>query len=617
MCGILGILCRSDQIERSKFLSALRTLAHRGPDAEGYQHFKDVKPGWDLWLGHRRLSILDLSALGSQPMLGTPDSEGPSAIVFNGEIYNHKELRQGLKSSAHFNSTSDTEVLLRGLEEEGPKFLTKANGMWAFAMWSKGRLLLSRDRIGKKPLYVIEHPNYVAFASELKALHALQFKMSLNEEALAQYRWLGYIPGENTIYRECRKFPAASVLEIKIKDDTLHYGKPQLFWDPLAAYSNHYSGTYEQAIDEFLPLLDDATKIRLEADTPVGIFLSGGIDSALVLSSLAALGKTQVGVYSVAMGNSDFDEFANAKDTADRFGFPINKLQLEKSSFDRQTRLLAHHYDEPFSDSSQIALMAISELAAQHVRVVLTGDGGDEIFMGYPRHNLPARLRSISRFLQALPFSALLLKKSLDATLLSRLLKTVATATGFPPVNLDQKMRRLVAAMLGNADASFIYDCVIALEPRAFLHDSDRRAIGSKSLSSMVKQWYPEYSWDALADRSLSEQFAALDFITYMRDDVLVKVDRGTMAYGLEARAPLLDYRIVEFSRRLPLDFKHRDGRFKAILRDALHRRLKGDAVRRPKRGFGVPLPLDLPSGPSQAARWNKFIEQQWQTQYS
>lgn len=612
MCGILGVISRPNTFTRESVQKALDTMLHRGPDDAGLEYIK-INSEWEAWFGQRRLSIVDLSPGGHQPMFGSLSERERGCLIFNGEAYNHDEVRDTLKDRWNFKSRSDTEVVLAGLMLSGPKILEQLNGMLAlgYLSLSESSLLLARDRLGKKPLYVYRSHQLLIFASELKAIKALGVQLTVDPEANAYYRWMGYVPADMTIYKECKKLKAGSYTEFDLKSNIISEVKQKQYWDPLCGYTKTYKHSYSDAIDEFLYLLDDATKIRLEADVPVGAFLSGGIDSSLVISSIARLKPDSVTGFTVKFDDPDFDESGIAENTAVQLGLKIQKLHLRAADYDRQIKKLPWHYDEPFSDSSQIPTMAISEAARKEVTVVLTGDGGDEIFLGYPRFAYPAKMDRIRRLASLVPAGSKAIMLSLKTAPGRALLKYLLRISGAPVTNIDSKISR-IQEILGSTDSRQLYDSIMSVQQKLALPLSDRQILENKSLYKLVRDWYPELQWTALNNRSREEQLAAIDMVTYMRDDVLVKVDRATMAYSLEARSPLLDYRIVEFGTSLPAEFKFHQGRFKRILRDALSRRVKGDIVRYGKRGFGVPLPADLPAGPNQAARWNIFIEKQW-----
>jgi len=611
MCGIFGIISKPGLFSKNQVGRAVEQLNHRGPDATGIEQF--MINDWEIWLGHKRLSIIDLSPRGHQPMMGKGFNGTEGWIVYNGETYNFEELKKRLVKSWEFKSDTDTEVVLAGLLLKGPDYLKLINGMLALGLLNirEQRLLLARDRIGKKPLYIYYRDDLLVFASELKAIRSLGVHLSINNEALAYYRWLGYIPATMTIYNECSKLPAGQYALVDLKLKHLKPVQALQYWDPIQAYSNRFKGSYEDAIDELLCLLDDATAIRLIADVPVGIFLSGGIDSSLVASCVQ---KTQPGfanAISVKFGDPKFDESIIAKDTARKLGIKIKVLNFKSTDFDRQIKKIAFHYDEPFSDSSQIPTLAVAETAKSIVSVVLTGDGGDEVFLGYPRYSYPYKLYRINRLINFIPCLHQIISSTLKTSFGKLGLKYLLRLHGSNATKIESSINRIESIL---HDQSFmkIYDAIMSVRQKSSLSLSDQLIIGEKTLFNLVRSWYPTYEWNALAERTMEEQYAAIDLVSFMRDDVLVKVDRGTMAYSLEARSPLLDYRIIEFGASLPINFKLFKGTTKLILRDALSMRLAGDIKSLNKSGFEVPLPKDLPHGPDPQARWNIFVEEQW-----
>ena len=607
MCGIFGIVAKVGKFDYNTCARALGKLKHRGPDDWGLERFS-IDDNWEVWLGQQRLSIIDLSAAGKQPM-----QSGNGIIVFNGEIYNHHDLSTRLKETWNFQSRSDTEVLLAALMTEGTGVFSKLNGMMAmgFLDLKERTLLLARDKVGKKPLYIYESPDVFAFSSELKALVELDLNLQIDELALSYFRWLGYVPAHMTVYKECRKFLAGSYAKIDLGKRILSPCVPVQYWDPFVGYGKSSNRTYSSAIEEFLWLLDDATRIRLEADVPVGVFLSGGIDSTLVATSISKLNQNAVKAFTVKFDDAEFDESATALETAQKLGIDIEVLHLKSEDFARQVGKIPKHFDEPFSDISQVPTLAISEAARKYVTVVLTGDGGDEVFLGYPRFSYPGKVKKMTSALGALPGLTSLSQSVLASRLGRSALRRGLSAFNLNSSNIDSKINRL-DDLLSAKDERFIYDSLLSTCPRNLLAAQEQLLLGENCLIDMARGWYPDYGWSALKSRSAEENFAALDLVTYMRDDVLVKVDRATMAYSLEARSPLLDYRIIEFGQSLPLNFKLQNGIFKRILRDALELRIPGSISKLKKRGFGVPLPVGLPPGRTSAARWNLFIEQQW-----
>ncbi len=613
MCGIFGIISRPNLFSENDIKNSLHQIVHRGPDDWGIEKYQ-IFENWEIWFAQRRLSILDLSKAGHQPMKHKDNKDNLESIVFNGEIYNFQELKKDLIQNWEFTSNTDTEIILAGLHLYGNDYIKKLNGMLAFAYLNQKerKILLARDRIGKKPIYIYQSQECIIFSSELKAIYSLGLNLTLNNESLSYFRWLGYIPGHLSIYNECKKINAASYIEINITKDKLNISNEVLYWDPLKSYSIKYPYSYNDAIDQFLELLDDSTKKRIVSDVPVGCFLSGGIDSSLVASSLKKLNTKNIDAFTVKFDDNDFDESNIAIETANQLNIPIKILHLKAEDYKNQINKIPFHYDEPFSDSSQIPTLAISEAAKKYVSVVLTGDGGDEVFLGYPRFSYANKIQKINKIGSKIPFYNQFILKNINTKLGRKIFKIILNNLLIKSTNIDSKISKIID-LLNAKDTKEIYDSIICTNPKSSLNNEDFLFLNSKpNYFDTVKSWYPNYSWNSLNDRSLEENFAALDMVSYMKDDVLVKVDRATMAYSLEARSPLLDYRIVEFGTSLPLNYKIKDGVHKRILRDALGRRLKGNVLKLKKMGFGVPLPKDLPAGTSLSSRWNIYIEDEW-----
>ena len=601
MCGILTIVARPGRFKRAQVRQALDSLTHRGPDGWGLtQHRVD---DWQVWLGHRRLAVVDLSPTGEQPM-----SAGKTHIVFNGEIYNHRDVRRDLLSDVAFRGSSDTEVLLRGLQAFGPDFVEHLNGMLAFACLDEPshRVLLGRDRLGKKPLYVFQNSDMLVVASELKAIVELGVELAVNQAAWAFYRWMGYIPGPETIYQQVTKFPAASVATIDLSQKQLTLDT-QRFWDPLASFGTPYQGTYQNALDDLQSLLDDATRIRLEADVPVGAFLSGGVDSTLVVSAISRV-RPDIRSYTVKLGSASLDESSLAMETGRQLGVQVDLLTIDP----KPDETLSWFYDEPFADISQIPTVAISAAAREHVTVVLTGDGGDELFLGYPWVEYPEMILGLRDQIPG-PLSRTT-AQMVDTPLGHRAVALASSIVGMNPATAEGKAKT-VKDILGCPDVFALYDLFKMQRHRGFLSAHEQSQLLG-SMADYAQSVNPDLDWSALAERTLPEFFGAVDLLLFLKDDVLVKVDRGTMAQSLEARAPLLDYRIVEFAHSIPLHFKISDGRHKRILRDLLSRTVKGDVLSRGKQGFGVPVPQGLPTAPTPSAAWAEYMANQWNARW-
>lgn len=615
MCGIMGVVARPGAFDYADIECAVASLRHRGPDDTGVVQALSTEH-WECWIGHTRLSIIDLSDAGHQPMYGASSDGRKGLLVYNGETYNHRRLREGLDGWS-FRSSSDTEVVLAGLLTHGPRFLERTLGMLAcgFVDVEARTLTLARDRLGKKPLYVYRTRDVLAFASELKALVTLGLPLTIDAEALAHFRWLGHVPGEMTIYRECKKLAAGSWTSFTLAAPEIATAESGVYWDPFGGFSQRFTGGFDDAVDAVLALIDDAVALRLDADVPVGVFLSGGIDSSLVAASIARQHADAITAFIIKADDPLYDESEVALDTAKRLGLQSHVEFLRQGDYGRQIALVPRHYDEPCSPLSQIPTLAIAEAAARHVKVVLTGDGGDEVFLGYPWLEYPERLFRYRRPLDPFPRTRRFASRFLPTRLGRAGLWTAATALHLNTNNLDTKI--LIAQDLLEAEqAADLYEDFQAVRSRRALTAADQRLIGRGALLGRAQRWYPAYGWDLLEQQSLPEQLGALEMITWMRDEILVKVDRATMAYSLEARSPLLDHRIIEFGQSLPLSFKIGGGEHKRILRAAASRRV-GDAVaRRRKTGFGVPAPHGLPPGMDTSSGWNQAVETAWGKQW-
>lgn len=600
MCGIFGVLAPRGRFAEALVESALTSIAHRGPDGWGLTRH-DVGDTHELWLGHRRLAIVDLSDDAAQPM-----RRGDAVLTFNGEIYDHVELRGSI--DAELTTTSDTEVLLRGLMAEGGDFLRRCNGMWALGLYDGARdtLLLSRDRLGKKPLYLYEADGVLSFASELKAFATLGLDLTLDEDALAWFRWLGYIPGRRAIYRECRKLAAATHVEIDLRDPRKKTETP--FWDPLGGFERRFAGSFEDALEEVGAVIDDATRLRVRADVPVGVFLSGGIDSTLVASSISRLGHHDLQAFTVERAEKEWDETEVARSTARQLDIAITTLPISAADCDRQLERAGTQFDEPFSDPSLIPTLALSEAARRHVTVVLTGDGGDELFMGYPWVSYPTRFFDRRRWISWVPGWRRVAGGLLQAPWMEHAVRGAARVARLNTDNANVKLAILEDIVEARTPEQ-VYDTFHSSQPKRFLSSADRARLEG-SLVEHARTWYPGYAWDAAAAQGTRALLSALDLVTYLRDGVLVKVDRATMAYGLEARSPLLDHRLVHLAQSLDTSFKVRDGVHKRLLRELVAGRIRG-VSRLGKKGFGVKLP-EGGEGPTPRARWSQLVERRF-----
>ncbi|WP_428248611.1 asparagine synthase (glutamine-hydrolyzing) [Ferrovibrio sp.] len=569
MCGLAGLLCpgggRLDKLQRD--LAKMTTaIAYRGPDDCGF--WCDAEAG--IALGHRRLAIIDLSSEGAQPM---QSASGRYSIVFNGEIYNYRDLRAQLQSEgARFRSQSDTEVLLAGFEYWGvDATLRAANGMFALALWDADErsLILARDRFGQKPLLYGWLGGTFLFASELNALAAHpSFAATLEPVAVSLLLRYGNIPAPWTIHRDWHKLPPGCVLRLSTDMQPGQLPTPVAYWSAtdsaLAGLTDPFRGSRAQAAEQLDALLRDAVRLCMVSDVPIGAFLSGGIDSSTVVAIMQALGGPPVKSFSIGFREPALDEALYAHAVAQHLGTDHTELYVEETDALAVVPQLGRFYDEPFADSSQIPTYLVSRLARQSVTVCLSGDAGDELFGGYDRYALAARLAGVAAMLPK-PLLSLGcgLLQALPAAMLNRLSPFIG-----------DKLHRLGDA-LSPGDVAGIYARLLRQSP-----------LSVAGIGGDLRE-RPE-DWLRLDDAR--QMMMLLDTVTYLPDDILVKLDRASMAVSLESRVPLLDHRLYEFAWRLPRDFKYGDGGGKLILRDVLHKYLPGHLIERPKKGFGVPL---------------------------
>ncbi len=585
MCGIAGFIKRGVAGSSQAVLRAMTdALVHRGPDASGYWY----EEGCGVGLGHRRLSILDLSESGQQPM---QSHSGRYTIVFNGEVYNFERLRKTLVAHGHvFRSHSDTEVILAAFDQWGidaslPKFI----GMFAFAVWDaqERQLVLARDRLGKKPLYYGFVGGGFVFGSELRAL--LEFpgwQPTVNRPALTLYMRHNCVPAPWSIYEGVNKLPAAHIVRVGVRSDGPCQLSLDSYWSAAqqqaSAISAPFRGSLEEATDELDGLLGDAVGLRMVSDVALGAFLSGGIDSSLIVSLMQAQAKAPVRTFTIGFNERGYDEAAQAKAVVRHLGTDHTELYVSPGDALAVIPKLPGIYDEPFSDSSQIPTYLVCQMARRNVTVALSGDGGDEGFCGYNRYvwwrkiwgktsHLPQWLLQLSaRGIQSI--SAETLDKVMTAIypLLPQSLRVSAPG---------DRLHRL-AAVLAIHDPQALYRQLVS-------HWSapQQVVLNAEEPTTILNETVQLDGNDDFLNRMM-----LLDTLTYLPDDILTKVDRASMAVGLEVRAPLLDHRVIEFAWSLPLEMKLRGRNGKAVLKNLLYRYMPRELVDRPKTGFGVPL---------------------------
>ncbi len=571
MCGIAGFITSSgfskDDLENRVNLMN-RTMIYRGPDDEGA--WVDEKSG--IALAQGRLSIQDLSEAGHQPMHSSNDRW---VIVYNGETYSNKELMPQLESKGiKFRGHSDTEVMLEAFDAWGvEKAVKQFIGMFAFALWDKKEkvLYLVRDRLGIKPLYWFYDKGTLAFASELKALRAYpDFAYPMDQHALAAYLRYGYVPAPYSIHKNVHKLLPGTILSFKQGEQP----KIHTYWSLKNVIQDGRKQTNEGSIEELHDLLKDAVKRRMIADVPYGAFLSGGIDSSLVVALMQAQSTKPVKTFTIGFTEHDFNEAPHAKAIAQHLGTEHTELYITPTEAQNVIPKLPSMYDEPFADVSQIPTFLVSQLARQHVTVALSGDGGDELFAGYNRYVLGEKLwkqcqrlpvrKTIGHVLSHIPRGVW---KTLEV-LLPKRYKSLRPA--------DRIAR--ITHMLKSKTPQDLYLCLISqwLDPNALLKAKLEPELSAYKESVFLPNFV--------------EKMQYIDAMTYLPDDILVKVDRASMAVSLEARVPLLDHRVVAWAWQQPLASKIHDHQGKLQLREILKKYVPTELFERPKMGFGVPI---------------------------
>jgi asparagine synthase (glutamine-hydrolysing) len=537
-------------------------IAHRGPDAEGFHR----EPG--LGLIHRRLSIIDLGG-GAQP-LGNED--GSVQVVFNGEIYNFQELRRRLEFQGHrFRTNSDTEVLVHLYEEEGDRLVEYLRGMFAFALWDRPRrrLLLARDRLGIKPLYLYRDSEKLLFGSELKAILAHpDVDRVVDVEALEDYLALGMVPGRRAIFRRVEKLAPAHVLALRADD--LH-AEPRRYWQ--LGIEPDPKPTFEEWQEALRAKLAESVKLHLIADVPVGAFLSGGLDSSAVVALAAGATSGPLRTFSIGFREESFSELPYAREVAGRFGTQHTE-EIVTADAIRLLDSLTHYYDEPFADSSAVPTFLVSRLAARSVKVVLSGDGGDEAFGGYSRYAHDLKEASVRHYLP--PW--------LRRLILAPLARAWPKADWLPRPLRGKTLLTNLSLDGAAAYANTVTLCRLPLRRRLLNRDL-AGALNGHSPGLPLEMAYA----NAPAGDPLAGMLAA-DISTILPDDFLVKVDRASMAHGLEVRPPLLDHELMELAARIPSAWKVRGGKTKWVFKESYRRLLSSALIDRPKHGFEIPI---------------------------
>lgn len=566
MCGIAGIIDFKHRVDERLLSNMIKTLAHRGPDNQHIKILNNNKSS--IGFAHARLSIIDLSCEGDQPM-----EYKDYTIVFNGEIYNYRELKKELFGKGHhFVSQSDTEVILHAFEEWGTNCVSRFIGMFAFALYDgkNKKIYIYRDRAGVKPLYYYVRDDLILFSSELKAFHEHQaFVKEINPHVLKVYFDFGYVGSSDTIFKNTYKLEPASLLIIDLEQKSIstqqywsvedYYRMPKLIID------------YQEAKNQVYELLKSAFNYRMIADVPVGVFLSGGYDSSAVAAILQSNRTVKLNTFSIGTTDTSFNEAPFAKEVANYLGTSHTEHYCTTKEAQSIIPDLPYYYDEPFADSSAIPTILVSRLAAQKVKVVLSGDGGDEIFGGYVSHfTLIKRLKQMENIPDAL------------MPALRKPLSFISYLTPKKKIELKHKIDGLAASLYPNRyqQSAYLFKRMVSL-PRAYMN-----RLFIDEIESPVTKYDIEYNgFSEAVDIAL-----AVDYQMYLPNDILTKVDRATMSASIEGREPFLDHRLIEFVAQLPSNYKIITNAGKYILKDIVHDYIPKKIMDRPKSGFSIPI---------------------------
>lgn len=562
MCGIAGIvqIDAGAAIDRQTIQKMCDRLAHRGPDGEGL--FLDPEVG----LGHRRLAVIDLQT-GNQPIFNEDRS---ICVVFNGEIYNFLQLRKQLEDKGHrFSTQTDTEVIVHLYEEEGVESVRSFRGMFAFALWDRKRkrLFLARDIAGEKPLYYTLDGRRLVFGSEIKALLAAGVGKEVDPLARDLFFRHSFIPGPGTIYQKIRSLPPAHFLTIDASGIQI-----RRYWEaPLPSDPPRSNEEYAEALRA---TLEEAVRIRLVSDVPLGAFLSGGIDSSIIAGLMKRSGPSEVKTFSIGFQDESYDETPYARQVAGFFQTAHHDERLDYRLDELLPKVIAH-FDQPFGDSSALAVYQLSEMTRRSVTVALSGDGSDEIFAGYRRY----AARKLLTYYWSIP-------RGIRRGILEKFVHLFSEGTAYYGGNLQKQLRLFIEA------SNRLQDDPLDLLPTTFTREEIARLYTDRpSKDVLPKETHPVHPLAAChSDRDPISRMMWIDFHSYLPDDILVKVDRMSMAHGLEVRCPFLDQKVIELAMRMPVDVKLRHLQTKAILRRAFDDLVPKTILTRRKHGFMLPL---------------------------
>lgn len=573
MCGITGFIDYSSKSDLEILSKMTNTLMHRGPDNFGVIINND---GYKIGLGHRRLSIIDLSTCGSQPM--TDETENYT-IVFNGEVYNFYEIKTELQAlGCKFRSTSDTEVVLSAYIRWGIRAIDKFIGMFAFTIHDRinNKVIFCRDRTGVKPFYYSVMPDIILFGSELKSIIAHpSFQKKIDNNSLASFFRRGWIAAPYTIFQSTFKLKPGHYLEINLANR--HYTE-HCYWDVHDYYKmDELTMSFHEAKEHVHQLLKSACEYRMVSDTEVGIFLSGGFDSSTVAAILQNGRANKLNTFSIGFEEDEFNEAPYAKAVAAHLGTNHHEVICSANDALELIQDLPFNYDEPFADSSAIPTMLVSKLASTKVKVCLSADGGDEVFGGYPRY-----YNKLSDFNRVMSIPAFFKKP------LANFLNLLSQVSNRKNPHYQVRLEKL-KEILRTKDSSQIFR--YRSEPIHFSNYEISKLLKEKNIDSL-KTFYDNIQLRKIIDPAMF--MMAIEYKTTLVDDILVKVDRATMAYSLEGREPLLDHRLVEFCARLNTKFHNRNGNSKSLLKEICYEYIPKSLMDRPKKGFSIPTDLWL-----------------------
>jgi asparagine synthase (glutamine-hydrolysing) len=572
MCRINGIFRFSSEANLDLESEGLRLrdlMRHGGPDDAGHYYDADHQ----VFLGHRRLSILDLSPAGHQPM----DFDDFS-IVYNGEIYNFLEIRHELTLLGYsFVTGTDTEVILKAFDKWGYECVNRFRGMFAFAIWDKKnkKLIVCRDRLGVKPLHYYCKDGIFIFASEIKSVSKFPgLDLTIDQLSVSSFLQVGYIKSPNSIFKNIKKLNPGHFLEIDLNGDL----KTWCFWDTADIQYSTTDQKDEEILEYTESILKESFDLRMVSDVPVGVFLSGGIDSSLVTALLSKDATTRLKTFTIGFDDPAFDESSHALAVSSHFGTDHTEMKCTANDFLNTLDSYYEMYDEPFGDSSGIPTFLVSKLAREKVTVSLSADGGDEIFGGYDRYS------SISNIYGKLRFIPLPLRKMLGAAVSSMSISQIDSLVrtflkGVDTNGLDWRIPKLVNGLKASSQIDFYSNTSCTV---------DDVKLGKLHRYAAADIYFPEK--ELFNDQFIFSSLGKVDVKSYLEGDILTKVDRATMKVALEGREPLLDHKLVEFGLSLPDKFKSRGGKNKWLLREILYKYIPKDIVDRPKRGFAIPV---------------------------